>query len=88
MRRGEGKRFRDSERRSVRGGQKGRRPKLQKVAEAAAKRVAKAASIHPRQNAHQKNNDQEVPDPTIESNVDGSKGPILARERPRPRRVQ
>ena len=62
--------------------------KLQKVAEAVAKRVAKAASIHPCQNAHQKNNDQEVPDPTIKSNVDGNEGPILARERPRPRRVQ
>ena len=34
------------------------------------------------------NKDQEVPNPTVESNVDGNEGPVLVRQRPRPRRVQ
>ena len=59
--------------------------KLQKVAEAAAKRAAKEASVRPRQNTHKQNKDQEVPNPTVESNVDGNEGPVLARQRPRPR---
>ena len=58
--------------------------KLQKVAEAAAKRAAKEASVRP-QNTHKQNKDQEVPNPTVESNVDGNEGPVLARQRPRPR---
>jgi hypothetical protein len=36
--------------------------KLRKVAEAAAKWAAKAASIHPHQTTRQKKGDQEVPD--------------------------